>query len=269
MTSPRKKLPPAQKLKINNNNASHCPSPSVAVTKGEKPSTFQHLRDELLQLKEEISSLKKSNNILVEEVSSLKLALAKTESKCAVQSKVNDALTMEIDRLEQYGRRNCIVIKGISPKVSDKNLENNVLKILSNDLELKESVVQDFDKTHRVGPMYKDRRGEQQQNVIVRFKSHSSRYTTYLKRKSCKNKSLRFTASLTDQRRKLLSSCIKKCNDNPHADFAFSNIHGDILVKLTVPFDGSYFHKIDKLENVDYILDELQNNNRGRIEVNA
>ena len=182
---------------------------------------------------------------------------------------MNDALKTEIDRLEQYGRRNCLVIKGISPKVSDKNLETNVIKILSNDLELNDSVVQDFDKMHRKGPIFKDSRGEQQQNVIVRFKSHSSRYKTYTKRKSCKNNKLRFSASLTDHRRKLLSSCIRKCNENPQADFAFSNIHGDIHIKFAVPFDGSYFHKIDKLEDFDFILNELQNDNQRRIDINA
>ena len=163
-----------------------------------------------------------------------------------------------------------MIIKGLSPKVSEKNLEQTVKKVLEEDLGLSQTDIKDFDKTHRVGPVYKDRKGQQQQNTIVRFTSHSSRYKTYLKRKSCKNKSLRFTPSLTDRRRKLLHSCYSKCADNSSViDFPFTDIHGDIKVKLNVPFDGDYFHKIEKLEDLDFIVNEINGNHQSRIEVNA
>ena len=59
--------------------------------------------------------------------------------------------------------------------------------------------VNDLGKTHRIGPVYKGRK-----DVIVRITTHSARYTIYGKRKTCKNKWVRITPSLTDKRRKML-----------------------------------------------------------------
>ena len=71
----------------------------------------------------------------------------------------NNILKREVDRLEQYGRRHSVVIRGI-PAVegeSTADLTEKVKNVLRNDLAIKQEI-KDFDKTHRIGRCSKPKR---------------------------------------------------------------------------------------------------------------
>ena len=131
-----------------------------------------------------------------------------------------------------------LIIESIPP-AKNGNLSITVKNILKDDLKLPDAVINDFDKCNRVGSFFKDKGGNQQQNTFVRFKSHSSQYKTYLKRKHCHNNNdnIRISPSLTDKRRKLLL-----------------NAHSDIKIKLTESIDNELFHEIKSLEDVEWLL---------------
>ena len=196
---------------------------------------------------EEIASLR-------QQLQALQGRLEAVEAQVAVTSKVNSILSKEVDRLEQYGRRNSVVIRGILPKEDETNdqLKQCVEDIVAGDLGFKEQFKVDFDKTHRIGPVLDTPKGKRQ-DVIVRFKSHSTRYDVYHKRKSLKNKSIRITPSLTKTRRKLLSTARSEYEEHEDVDFIYVNEHGDTKVRFEEKFRGKYaydFASIDELREL-------------------
>jgi len=228
------------------------------------PTTpVEQLRIELQNLKSELKSQnelhKKELDTLKSEIRLLKQVVSKNEDKLCVQGRVNDALSNEVDRLEQYGRRNCILLKGLTPARNEKNeeLTEKVKNIISHDLNLPPAAVADFDKTHRVGPIFKDKKGNLQQTTIIRFKSHEARYKAYLKRGIVKNKGLNLTPSLTNKRRKLLDAAIEKYGGNDFIEFIFCDIHGDLKVKLCKAVRNNHFHIFKSLENIQWLLHDL------------
>ena len=89
------------------------------------------------------------------------------EAKALVSSQVTSLLEIELDRLNQYGRRTSLIIKGIPVKERETNeeIEKKVLKIITDDLQLADEAGE-LDKTHRIGPKHD---GGKTQDVIVRM----------------------------------------------------------------------------------------------------
>ena len=203
----------------------------------------------------EINELREEVNNLKSKMKELNFKICLSEEKSLIQDRVNMLLRQEIDRLEQYQRRNSVVIKGIDLNRNEENdnLKKEVIEIIEKDLELPEAVL-DFDKTHRVGPIYENYKGVKQQDVVVRFKSHSARYSTYLKRKETKNKKIRITPSLTDRRRRLLLEAQKRFEGNSAINFLYCDIHGDLKLRLLEPIRFHYVHDFHNIEDIEYIL---------------
>ncbi len=213
------------------------------------------METENVNLLEEVARLR-------QEVANLTKRVVEVEAKAEVTSRVNTALQKEVDRLEQYGRRHSIVIRGLKPQENELNddLVKKVQKAIGDGLDLKQEFNRDFDKTHRIGPVHQTENGPKQ-DVIVRFKSHATRYKVYEKRKECKNKALRFTPSLTSTRRKLLSRSRAAYEENDAVNFIYCDIHGDVKVR---------FHERvrNKLVHAFGSLDELKDLIENPVEVN-
>ena len=128
---------------------------------------------------------------LVEKVQELEGRIVVLEDKNAVLENVTEKLQKEVERLDaldQYGRRSNIIIRNIElpqRKEDDNQLENKVKEIISTTLQLPAAAA-DIDKLHRTGKK-KDHEGKKYQNIIVRFRSHSSRYSVYKARKRLPN----------------------------------------------------------------------------------
>ena len=240
-------------------------SPCVApISRRKTPPTEENAtKNELEELKKQIQSIQKQHRQEIDElkkqVSNLQLEMSKSEDRSMVQERVNDALRREVDRLEQYGRRNCLVFKGVPPAHNESvgGLTTKVRKVLSDDLKLSDKQLADLDKTHRIGPVLTDAKGKKFQNTIVRFKSHSVRYAAYLKRGTVRKKGLKITPSLTNRRRKLLDYANENYSENPAVDFVFCDIHGDLKVKLKEKVRGKNFHLFNSLDDIQWLLHEV------------
>jgi hypothetical protein len=158
------------------------------------------------------------------------------ESLLHVKDCVIDGMKGEITRLQQYTRRYSVDIAGI-PKPRGEN-PADLRKIINEIVTESESTttVADIDKVHRNGPA-----DGEEQDVILRFKSHSAKEAFYKARKTLgeKRKDVKIRPSLAPAQRTLLNDArdyLKTQKDailpNP-PEFVFANIHGQIQVKMS------------------------------------
>ena len=211
-----------------------------------------HGESEVAKLRLEVEQLRKT-------VELMQVKLRDIEAKEAVTSQVNSVLANEVDRLEQYGRRHSVIIKGLDLKDKEDNasLSKRVQLIISNELDLPEEVKQ-IDKLHRIGPIYDANKDSKtpRQDVIVRFNNHSSRYSVYHKRKTLKNKKIRITPSLTDKRRKLLNEARSKYSDHDEVNFVYCDEHGDLKVRLNNPIEKRYAFKFRSIKELEELISD-------------
>ena len=200
-------------------------------------------------LKAEVESLRKQVELLTAEMEEVK-------STSAITSRTNDLLVKEIDRLEQHGRRHSVVIRGVPHKKdkTDEELVTKVRKVVAG-LDLVDEFKRDFDKTHRIGPVFDGKEGEpQRQDVILRFKSHSTRYEVYKRRKTPKN-GIRIAPSLTNKPRKMLKQARESYENHELIDFIFSDQHGDLKVKFKEDYKGKLFHPFFSIDELSGMID--------------
>lgn len=178
------------------------------------------------------------------------------EASLAINKEVTTRLSLEVDRLDQYTRRSNIILKNvelpIDRKESPEEVKKIVLKTLKDDLQMNNEVISDIDKFHRTGYV-KNNKGKKQQNIIVRFKSHCSRYACMEKKKRSNTK---LAPNLTHRRGKLLydASQIIKDNEITAIEFVFANINGDLQVRLAEPLDGKSVYPFKNFDELDDLL---------------
>ena len=149
---------------------------------------------------------------LKQKVLELEGRVEKLESKNVVLSRVTDVLRKEVDRLDQYGRRSSIIIRNV--EVTDQETQENVehkVKEIVGSLNAGKAV-QDIDKTHRIGKVKVHDNNKRYQNIVVRFRSHRSRYAVYAKRKDVKN-NIKINPHLTHHRAKVLQGLLRYLDD--------------------------------------------------------
>ena len=223
------------------------------------------LKRQIESLQQKVNKLLNKNKSLEERVDVLENSKRKLtdkveilESKMAICEVVNSNLSIEVDRLDQYARRSNIIIKNINlpddPKQeTNEDIKKIVKKVIKDDLKLPDSILDDVDKFHRNG-MIKNSGNKKSQNVIVRFKTHNSRYACLLKKKELKSNKI--APNLTRMRGKLLFDASKIIKDKmlTQIEFAFANIHGDLHVRLAEPIEGSKVHPFNSLKHLDDFL---------------
>ena len=119
-------------------------------------------------------------------------------------------------------------------------MEESVKTILHEDLKIQPAVVTaEFDKAHRVGPSYHDKKDNLQHDVIVRFKSHSFKEMIYSKRKQQDKVKLR--VSLTSKRKNLLDYANATTESIDEIDFVFADQNGNLKVKSKEKISNKLF----------------------------
>ena len=108
---------------------------------------------------------------LTARIDMLEKRVLELEGVLEVTRNANSLLEQEVDNLQQYQRRTCIIVDGITP-VKDETEEQITAKtknFLIKNLGFEERKVnEELDKCHRLG---KAKDGKQ--STIIRFKSHS------------------------------------------------------------------------------------------------
>ena len=99
-----------------------------------------------------------------------------------------EKLSIEIDNNEQYTRRNMLTLKGIPIKKNEKS--DQLLDRILYDIEKLKLEIEDFevDRVHRNGPKYKDKDGNLQQDIIVKFTSWQARNAFYNARQKTRHR---------------------------------------------------------------------------------
>ena len=141
-----------------------------------------------------------------------------------------NGVTERVDRQEQYSRRNCLLIHGITDG-DQENADGFALEIFREklDIELKQ---RDLERTHWLGK--NDKRSNQPRPVIVKFIRYSDRKKIFSKKKQFKNAGIPITESLT----KLRMSKLAKARE----EFGFRNVW-TVDSRICYIGEGSQFPK--------------------------
>ena len=173
-------------------------------------------------------------------------------------------LSQRVVQLEQYTRRPSVIVKGIPTTPNEKH--EDLTPIVKDILEKckSETSMVDVDKYHRNGP----RDGENQE-LIIRFKSHSAKEEFYGKRKTIpESLRIKVQPSLSAETKKLLnasSDCVDffRSYDDELADenkmqncpdFAYADVHGNLLLKMRNRTKDGLFFRFNNLEQLLQII---------------
>ena len=215
----------------------------------ELESTIEKLNSQVVVLNKKVDNLEEQ----VKELTPLKNKIQKLENMNAVASTVSENLSKELEKLQQYSRRNCLIIENIplSKKESTEDLEKKVESAITGEFNINKSEYQvDFDKTHRISPVC----NYNQQRVIVRFKRHSLVEKIYGQRK--KSTKYNVKPSLTKFRLNTLNSTLSRFSKCDKVDFIYSDIHGNLKVRFKEQVNGRYVYSFyDENELSDLIFD--------------
>jgi exosome complex exonuclease DIS3/RRP44 len=135
-----------------------------------------------------------------------------TDSMASIKKDINSIkvqlrdTSKEVDELSQYSRRNCILIHGI-PETPNENTETVALKVINENLKLRNINLALIDRCHRIGAPKRNtaevlRQGKRA--IIVKFTSYRSRNEVWRAKRLLKNSNILITESLTQTRQKLL-----------------------------------------------------------------
>ena len=203
--------------------------------------------------------------LLQREIKSLKQESQMINAANVMKDCVIKSLQGEVNRLQQYTRRYSVVISGIDKpwgkedvKELQTKVENIVTKINC------DTKVEDIDKLHRNGPA----RGKDQE-VIVRFKSHSAKETFYKNRSKLNDRQIKIRPSLSPHNKTLLHEARELVDSyasydgymsgmtNP-PDFVFANVHGDLQVKMKKRVRKGMFFSFSSIEQLSMIILKAQ-----------
>ena len=123
-----------------------------------------------------------------------------------------NGFTKQVDRQEQYSRRNCLLIHGIT-EGNQENTDDLALEIFREKLDI-ELTQRDLDQTHWIGK--NDKKSNRPRPAIVKFIGYNDRKKIFSKKKQLKNSGISITESLT----KLRMSKLAKARE----EFGFRNV---------------------------------------------
>jgi len=204
-------------------------------------------------LKQEIALLNNKVDSLNDKVTKIESSLTQTEASLAISQMTSKTLRREVDRLQQYSRRNCIIVDGIplSRGETPTNQQEKAFKTITTEFPDDDEVVTSLDKAHRIGPVKNGK-----QSMIIRFNKHSVVRRVYNRRKSgsgLNNKAISLRPSLTSTR----ISCLKKCQQLVESTFSkiVKFVFADIEGNLKKEYRGRNVHIfLDEDDLMDILL---------------
>ena len=156
------------------------------------------------EINSKIQTMEKSIDFVTKEFDHQKKTNAILESKIA---KLNDELKASkaasidaADALEQYSRRNCVLLHGI-PEQKNEDTDDLFIKTVQKHLGVAVKV-RDIDRSHRVGAVRASGGGRP---IIVKFARYNVRAKVFRVKKKFKNSKFMLTESLTKKRVALLN----------------------------------------------------------------
>ena len=167
-------------------------------------------------------------------------------------------LEVQIDSLEQYGRRYCVRVEGIPE--NKQETEEDLFSTLKTELQKLDVNLQrgDLVNFHRLGKPKQKERGPITQQCILRFLKWGPRRAMYGINKKARNKalSIRVHNDLTKWRFETLSAARLKISaklGKTNECFAYSDINSNLKIRVPTGTAVSFC----SLEEVDDILREI------------
>ena len=183
------------------------------------------------------------------------------EALLVMKDRVQSLLSKRITQLEQYTRRYSVIIKGIDKEKNEKydGLKEKI-KTLIGECE-SSTTFDEVDKFHRNG-----RREGNEQDVIIRFKSHSAKEAFYKKRKSIQNEKIKIQPSLSPSTKQQLEEAKElithyqtdALRNPPH--FVMADMHGQLLLKMTHETKDGIFFRFESPEQLIAVISKCNSN---------
>ena len=145
-------------------------------------SSVEFLTSKFDELERERKEKDELINSLQIEVSSLKVEVKNLEKKA--------------DDQEQYSRRNCLLIHGLT-ETKTEDTDEMVLDVINNKLNIKMSQIS-IDRSHRLGK--RKGPGQKPRAIIVKFTRYKDRHHVFRNKKLLKGTGISVTESLTLKR---------------------------------------------------------------------
>lgn len=237
--SSRNRTTKSKNTKTSSSNLMSTPS-SAKSNKDATSSLSKSVNDALSR--RDLTTLNSNNELLEmlqklnKRVDTLEGKVMQLEGSLAVAGHVNTVLRDQIDDLQQYQRRSCLVIEGIplDGEETTQKLRGKVETIVTTKLGdgsvVKEEFNDHYDKCHRIGKVKNS-----QQPVIVKFKTDSFREYLYRQRKKTPA-GVKFKVSLTKKRIELLEIAESMSKDFEQIKFAYADPNGNTKFMLRFPY---------------------------------
>jgi hypothetical protein len=116
----------------------------------------------------------------------------------------NATLEDKIDELEQYSRRNCLLIHGVKEGLNEST-DQLVIDTINHSITLDAPVkIDDIDRSHRLGRPKEGSEASRPRPIIIKFCSYRRRSDVFRNKKQLKNTGKLITENLTIKRQKLM-----------------------------------------------------------------
>ena len=256
-------------MRCNNNRS---PPSSNEVLTPRRELSLQSLSDALeaqqLQITSQSARIDKQAvtiELLHREIKSLKRESQMINAANMMKDCVIKSLQGEVHRLQQYTRRYSVVISGIDKPRGKEDIEELKKKVETIVTNVNcDTKAEDIDKLHRNGPA----KGKDQE-VIVRFKSHSAKETLYKNRSNLNDRNIKIKPSLSPHNKSLLRDAQELVSSYTTAnglvsgmtnppDFAFANVHGDLQVKMKKRTRKGMFFGFSSIEQLAMLISNAQ-----------
>ncbi|XP_033101563.1 uncharacterized protein LOC117104831 [Anneissia japonica] len=119
----------------------------------------------------------------------------------------NRDIVDKLDELEQYSRRNCLLLQGV-PESNNENTDSLALDVINSRINSEVDLC-DFDRTHRLGRRKVFENKPKPRPIIVKFTSYRTRSAVFRNKKSLKHSGFSITENLTSRRLKLLHEALR------------------------------------------------------------
>ena len=190
-------------------------------TSDENSKKINDLTESVIFLSKAYDDQKKTDDILIAKIDTISKRQDVLKNKCL---EYEDLITEQadiIDSLEQYGRRNCLLLHGV-PENREEETDNVFIESVANHLKVKFQP-SDLDRSHRLGAEKPDR----PRPIIVKFARYNQRILAFKNKKMLKGTDLMITESLTRKRVVMLQAAKKK-----YGKLNVWSMDGEILAKV-------------------------------------
>ena len=155
---------------------------------------------------ESLDALSKKIDELETEIKNKVKKIQLLENRLEILEEEKESQGKEIDDLEQFSRRNCLLLHGVV-ETNAECTDDIIIKTCAEELGI-DVRQEDLDRSHRLGKV--KRNGNKPRPIIVKFARYAVRNKVFSNKKKLKGKKLLITESLTVYRMKLLDEARQK-----------------------------------------------------------